>query len=142
MVRRIHGRENALMRIGEDVANPNQDQESGGLRHHPLSPLPKWRWGIIGSAIIVVFIFVAVFGPLLAPYPRDIGWLSDRHLSPFSTSSDIEEAEAWGVETGFHLLGTDHIGRDFLSRMLHSARPYLWVGLIGVGMGASLIRRL
>lgn len=70
--------------------------------------------GRIGLAIIAVFIFIILFGPLLAPYsPTTIG--------------------AGGLDTGpsaAHLLGTDDLGRDLLSRLLCGARSVVLVPLI------------
>lgn len=61
------------------------------------------RWGLRTGMIMVGFlILLAVFGPLLAPYDPALINLSDR-LLPASAS---------------HWLGTDHLGRDVLSRLI------------------------
>lgn len=70
--------------------------------------------GRIGLAIVAALIFVIAFGPLLAPY------------SPIAIG-------VGGLDTGpsaAHLLGTDDLGRDLLSRLLCGARSVVLVPLI------------
>ena len=74
-----------------------------------------------GIAIIAVVVAVAIFAPVLAPYdPEQIDILN--RLKPPSLSSG-------------HLLGTDDVGRDLLSRLLYGARVSLFVGVSTVVIG-------
>ena len=61
---------------------------------------------VVPAAVIVVATFIAVFGPLLAPYDPDLGELSQYFVGP----------------TPDHLVGFDAQGRDVLSRLLVGAR--------------------
>ncbi|KRO86674.1 MAG: ABC transporter permease [Paracoccaceae bacterium] len=80
----------------------------------------------IGMVILVVFIFFAIFAPLIAPYgeAESIG-------------------KTWASPSAEFLLGTDNIGRDMLSRIIFGARMTLGVAtactllsfLIGITMG-------
>jgi peptide/nickel transport system permease protein len=75
-----------------------------------------------GMVIIVVFILVAIFAPLLAPYDPydpDLG----NSLSQPSTA---------------HLLGTDSLGRDTLSRIIYGTRTSLLIGLVVVAVAAVI----
>ncbi len=75
-----------------------------------------WREKPLGTAcgmIIFLFIVVAIFADVLAPHDY-----RKRHLPDRLTSSSTQ-----------YLLGTDHLGRDFLSRLIHGARISLVVGL-------------
>ena len=76
----------------------------------------------IPAAIIGVIAFVAVFANVLAPYNPEIGVLGDRFRPP--------AWQAGGSEA--HLLGTDHVGRDVLSRLLFGARVSMVVGFTAV----------
>lgn len=81
------------------------------------------------KALFAVFIMLAVlacavFSPWLAPYDPGLQNLAARLAPPLSTTADDT----------FHLLGTDHLGRDILSRLIYGAR----VSLV-VGIGASLV---
>ena len=98
------------------------------------------RYPVIPVIILIILVISAVIGPMVAPYPRDIGWLGDRHISPLGSSaeSEIEEATARGYETGFHLMGTDHIGRDTFTRVLHGARISMMVVAVSLGIGFSV----
>jgi peptide/nickel transport system permease protein len=62
----------------------------------------------IGLAVVAAFLFAALVGPLIAPHPpiAAVDDLDQRFLGPSST----------------HWLGTDHVGADLLSQMLHGAR--------------------
>jgi peptide/nickel transport system permease protein len=73
-------------------------------------------------AILVFLVFIAVFANLLAPYNPEVGSLGDRFRPP-----------AWQAGgSSAHLLGTDHIGRDVLSRLFFGARVSLVVGFTAV----------
>ncbi|WFE89888.1 ABC transporter permease [Roseibium porphyridii] len=82
----------------------------------------------IGGTILLVFVVMAVFAPLLAPHDPFAQDLSRRFLPPFWQERSVPE----------HLLGTDHLGRDYLSRLIYGARVSLGVG-IGVIAIASAI---
>jgi peptide/nickel transport system permease protein len=77
---------------------------------------------LVPIGIIVVLALLAVFAEVIAPYNPEIGTLSQRFKPP-----------AW-IEGGSsaHLLGTDHIGRDVLSRLIFGARVSMMVGFMAV----------
>src|ERR1700675_3698303 len=72
--------------------------------------------------IISVITLVAIFADVIAPYNPEIGVLGDRFRPP--------AWEAGGSEA--HLLGTDHVGRDVLSRLIFGARVSMVVGFTAV----------
>jgi peptide/nickel transport system permease protein len=77
---------------------------------------------VLGLVIIIALILIAVFAPFIAPYDPTLGSLGDRLKPP-----------AW--EKGgspAHLLGTDLLGRDTFSRMLHGARTSLAVAVVAI----------
>ena len=65
---------------------------------------------------------LAIFAELIAPYNPEIGTLGDRFRPPFW--------QAGGSDA--HLLGTDHLGRDVLSRLIFGARVSMIVGITAV----------
>ncbi len=75
---------------------------------------------IIGLVIITIFVIVAVFAPLLAPY------------DPL-TQSILSINKAPSMQ---HWLGTDQFGRDVLSRMIYGSRNSLLFGLISPALAA------
>jgi len=88
----------------------------------------------ISIVIMATFILAAVFAGALSPYdPYDMQ-LQNRMLPP-----------AWHYGDGYHLLGTDTLGRDMLSRMLYGARVSLIIagaGLIfggGIGVAVGIV---
>ena len=74
--------------------------------------------GTVSGIIILILIFVAIFADVLTPYPYDEMHLVDRLTGPSAQ----------------YLLGTDHIGRDFLSRLIYGARLSLVVGLAATAL--------
>ena len=88
------------------------------------------RWPLIPMFILALFIVTGIFAPLIAPHDPERGGLRDRNLPP-----------AWeeGGSSEF-LLGTDHLGRDMLSRVIFGARISLVVAAVtlGVGMGIGV----
>ncbi len=80
-----------------------------------LKNLMKSPMFVIGVGIFFLSLFVAIFGPLF--YHVDIN-ARDIVAGPYAPSS----AE--------HLLGTDHLGRDYVSLLIAGLRSSLYVGLI------------
>ena len=69
--------------------------------------------GTASGIIILLLVFVAIFADLLAPYPYDKIHLIDRLQGPSTT----------------YFMGTDQVGRDFMSRIIFGARLSLLIGL-------------
>jgi peptide/nickel transport system permease protein len=83
---------------------------------------------VIGGGILVVIILAAVLAPLLAPYDPYAQDLAHRLVPP-----------VWYAKGGWaHPLGTDQLGRDYLSRVLYGARISLTIG-ISVALISGLI---
>jgi peptide/nickel transport system permease protein len=80
--------------------------------------LSRNKAAMLGAIIIVVFVLVAIFADVLAPYPPNKITLSERFIPP-----------NWE-----HPFGTDNLGRDILSRVIYGARISLWVGILTVGL--------
>ncbi|HTU03786.1 MAG TPA: ABC transporter permease [Candidatus Sulfotelmatobacter sp.] len=83
----------------------------------------KKRSARLGLVILVAAVGAALFAPWLAPYSFDQGELLQRLQPPGRTDS------------GFHLLGTDQLGRDILSRLIYGSRVSLLVGSVSVILG-------
>lgn len=78
--------------------------------------------GRVGLAIIAVYSIVVIFGPWLTPYIPTEYDLDHRFESPSLN----------------HLFGTDHNGRDVLSRVIAGARSIVFISVIGTAMGIFL----
>lgn len=77
---------------------------------------------MIGSTIILIFIFSAIFAPLLTRYNPEKTDL-DRMLRPPSAQ---------------HLMGTDELGRDLLTRLLYGGRISLSIGVMAMTLSIVL----
>jgi peptide/nickel transport system permease protein len=98
-----------------------------------LRKLLKNKALVIGGVILLVIVVLAVFAPLFAPFDPYVQDLGNRTVPPF-----------WYDQGGWlHPLGTDPLGRDYLSRLIYGGRISLLIGasvavisgLIGTTMG-------
>lgn len=78
--------------------------------------------GALSLAFIGFFALVAIFAPFVAPYDPVQQHRGHVFVGP----------------TGQYLLGTDDLGRDVLSRVIHGARTSLLIGIITVGISVVL----
>ncbi len=82
----------------------------------------------LGWAVLALFIVLGIAGPLVAPYSPDAQNLAGRLAPP----------TLGGAGTGVHLLGTDQLGRDILSRLVVGSRITLLVAVVTVATGGTL----
>ena len=93
--------------------------------------LEAWRsfkrnkMALVGAAIVLLFILIAILPPYIAPYDFKEQNMNNRLQSP----------------NGEHWFGTDEFGRDIFSRVIYGARISLWVGFISV-LGSMLVGSL
>ena len=87
-----------------------------------LAALRVGSFPVIPVAILGTLLLVAIFADVIAPHDPQVGQLGERFRPP-----------AWvaGGSTAF-LLGTDHVGRDVLSRLIFGARISMIVGFTAV----------
>ena len=78
--------------------------------------------------IFVLLVIPAAFADVIAPHDPTAGGLSQRYIPPVW--------EAGG--TSNHILGTDRIGRDVLSRIIHGSRVSVKVSIIGIFLGGAI----
>jgi peptide/nickel transport system permease protein len=81
---------------------------------------------IVGLVLVALFVFTAIFAPLIAPYgPRE------------QNLSLLEEGCCPGPSAD-HLFGVDDLGRDQFSRVVYGARYSLLIGVVAVSVGVSI----
>lgn len=78
--------------------------------------------GLTGFAVALLFVVLAVFAPLVAPYP------------PY----EQHQGNLLQPPNGQFLLGTDELGRDLLTRVLYGARVSMIVGVLATAIGATI----
>lgn len=89
---------------------------------------------LIGLVVLILLSLVAIFAPMLAPHDPYAQSLMNRMEPPVFMGGTWE-----------HPLGTDHLGRDYLSRLIYGARVSLMIGavaalisgVIGTAMGVA-----
>jgi peptide/nickel transport system permease protein len=93
---------------------PERVEAWGRVLHHPTA--------LLGIAILLGWTLAAAGAPLLSPHDP--------------THQDLEQVlRPPSVE---HPLGTDHLGRDILARILHGARLSLFIGVLAVALGGAV----
>jgi peptide/nickel transport system permease protein len=81
------------------------------------------RWVVVfGAIIVLILLLTAIFAPLLAPYDP---------IEPDLTSTLQQPSRD-------HILGTDALGRDVLSRIVYGSRISLQVGIIAISIAAVI----
>lgn len=83
------------------------------FKRHKLAVISVW--------ILAIMLIVAIFAPLIAPYHPD------EMVGPFSGGPSLK-----------HLLGTDQIGRDILSRVIYGSRISFLVGFSSIIIGLAI----
>jgi peptide/nickel transport system permease protein len=78
---------------------------------------------VLGLVGVVFFVLVALFGPLLSPGNPDATSYNEIFVSPFSAG---------------HLLGTDDLGRDVLSRLIVGTRASMAAGVLATSIAAVI----
>lgn len=94
----------------------------GGLTGLMVRLFTEKPLGAVGAVIVMIMLLMAVFANWIAPYPYD-----EPHFSDALQGSSFS-----------YLLGTDFIGRDLFSRLVHGARVSIVVALGSVTLGSIL----
>ena len=97
-------------------------------RSRPASAIESWlptRAGRIGALLLLILVVCAVAAPWIAPYPVDA----------------TDPGRVLGTPSLRHPLGSDDLGRDVLSRILHAYRVSLLIaaGSIGVALPVGIV---
>jgi peptide/nickel transport system permease protein len=88
--------------------------------------------GMVGAALVLFWILVAIFAPILAPYnPNDNDpFVTDSTLSDPTSAPEYVDPMTDPTPNKIYLLGTDNQGRDILSRVIWGSRTVLIVAPI------------
>jgi peptide/nickel transport system permease protein len=114
-----------LARNQTPIQAVEEKEESASLWREGWRRFRKNKMALVGLGIVVFFILLAIFAPLLAPYDFKEQNLAERLQPPSSK----------------HLFGTDDFGRDIFSRVIYGARISLWVGFFSV-LGSVIVGSL
>jgi peptide/nickel transport system permease protein len=118
------------MSIAETAIAP---LETAPTRRSPWSRMRRHKGLMFGLALIGIVFLLALLAPLIAPHDPYVQNLKARLIPPF-----------WYPKGNWtHPLGTDNLGRDYLSRLIYGARISLLIGvsamiisgIIGTGLG-------
>ncbi|HEV8614979.1 MAG TPA: ABC transporter permease [Methylomirabilota bacterium] len=107
------------------AASPAPRRDAGRIA---VRRLWRLKWGLVAAAIMVTIIGTAVLAPWIAPYDPVTVDIQHR-LGPPSWMDGGTRA---------HVLGTDQIGRDLLSRMIYGGRVSLIIGVTAVLISSSI----
>lgn len=84
--------------------------------------LTRRKLSLIGLIVVIINIFLAIFGDMLAPYEQTL----------------ISTAEVLNPPSAAHWFGTDELGRDLFSRILGGAKYSILVGIVAVSIALVL----
>jgi len=100
------------------AGGPRERGGGSGLAHFLVRLWREKPLGTAGGVVVLALILVAIFADVLAPYPFDAVNLRALLQPPAAE----------------HLMGTDQLGRDYLSRNIHGARISMFVGLLATSL--------
>ena len=89
-----------------------------------ISRLARDRTSLVGACLIVALVLIAIFAPLLAPYPDDV--------------TEFHPPERLLGPSMLHFFGTDRMGSDIFSRMLFGARITIAIAVIAIGVSVLI----
>ena len=102
------------MKTAETIEMPKAGYGAAILRAIKSFRLLRESWvGMVGASLVAFWVLVAIFAPLLAPF------------EPNSSIMPFAKPEMAAAKGGTFWLGTDHIGRDILSRIVWGSRTVL-----------------
>ncbi|UUD43509.1 ABC transporter permease [Bacillus pumilus] len=114
------------MEAQKELQAPKPKKErSQSLILESMKQFFQHKLAVIGSVIVFLFLILAIFAPLIAPYGINEQSLGERFSAPSAA----------------HWFGTDDFGRDIFSRVVHGARISLWVGFFSV-LGSVILGTL
>lgn len=108
------------------VGETGGDDGGGGQWREAFKRLRSNPSAIVGAVLVLLFLLVAIFAPVIAPYAPDAADLSQVRPSYVPGPS----ADHW--------LGLDTQGRDELSRIIYGARQSLIVAVVSLLLGATV----
>lgn len=112
-----------------DVSTEYVLEEIPGVWQRARVSLLRAGWPLIAIAMLLFMVFLAIFGPSIAPKDPNRQTLIARLTPPMQADED------GNIE---YLLGTDTLGRDVLSRLIYAARVSITVGFIAVAIGGTV----
>jgi peptide/nickel transport system permease protein len=111
-----------LLKAGDSGVSGALESAQGSGLFTFIGKLVSLKLAAAGLFVLCAVALVALFAPLIAPYDPNANDYSEILAGP----------------SAYHLLGTDPVGRDILSRLIYGARVSLSVGLISVSIGAAI----
>lgn len=108
----------------QDARGRSPGPAEAGPARHVAERFVRNRSAVVGLWVVGVLCLVALLAPLLAPFDPNVqgSLVSERLLGPSPA----------------HLLGTDHLARDVLSRLLYGARISLAIGSLAVAISVTI----
>jgi len=115
------------------IQQAQKDHNNASEEPNTSTTVAIWRrfrrnkLALFGAALLVLLAFTAVFAGIITPHDP---------IKPFETETGA--LRVWAPPSAQHLLGTDQLGRDVLSRLIYGGRVSLTVGLVSMGIATTV----
>jgi peptide/nickel transport system permease protein len=111
--------------IAELESREIQLEAPSGLWREAWQRLRRNPGAIVGFSLVALFLLIAIFAPLIAPF------------DPRAQDLSLLRGGCCAGPSGEHLFGIDDLGRDEFSRIVYGARFSLLIGVVAVSVGLS-----
>jgi peptide/nickel transport system permease protein len=118
----------ATTRRLDQIVEPEEQQRQPNILQR--TPRNLYRFtrrkplGAFGGFLIFILVFMAVFGAGFKIGPLEVPPLAPYHYNEYQLLRNYLQSPSWS-----HIMGTDELGRDVFSRILHGARLSVFIGL-------------
>ena len=137
-------------RRSAEVASLKHYERGESLWQDAWKRLRRNKPAVVGLIVIIAWILLAIFAPLIAPQPYDLQVLADNNAAPrwvidLFPQMIAKDDGGYVTVSSAYPLGADNLGRDLLSRIIYGARVSLAVAAIGpltslaVGLSVGLL---
>jgi peptide/nickel transport system permease protein len=110
-------------------------EEHQTIRQRVIEGLLTDKLALFGAVVVVLFVLVAAFAPLIAPHSPEATFGIMQQPNTYSIGNFDADP---GTERVWHPLGTDSVGHDLLSRIIYGARVSLLVALATVAVAFTI----
>ncbi len=112
--------------LGEEFTQDTDVEAAKSILERIIDVTTRDVMPMFGVIVVIIFILVAIFAPFIAPHDPDATFQLMQEPNSYSEGDFSGDGE---IEQAYHLLGTDSLGHDLLTRIIFGTRISLLVAI-------------